>query len=172
MSTIPKKPPSGGVGRVSGAESPSTSPSRNAQRSSTTAAGHARTRSVRAGTPVSARAAAARRDAGGLNNAENDARAEAASAVEDLQQRLEKEEKLTEQYRQQIEVLQSKLEDATAESAKLEERVHEHEEQIETLNNVKRESTRQIREMESIYEAEKSKILKEKEEMTNKEVRC
>jgi chromosome segregation ATPase len=104
-----------------------------------------------------------------MSNAETDARAEAASAVEDLQQRLEKEEKQSEQFRKQVEVLQSKLEDATKESSKLEEKGHEYEEQIETLKNEKREATRQIREMESIYEAEKSKILKEKEDMANKE---
>lgn len=176
MSTAPKKPASGGVGRVTNADSassPSSSPSRAAsQRSSTstpTPSGHARTRSVRTGTPVSARAAIARRDTGGLSSAESDARAEAASAVEDLQQRLEKEEKLSEQYKKQLEVQHTKLEDAIKESAKLEEKVHEHEEQVEALKNEKREATRQIREMESIYEAERSSILKEKEEMANRE---
>ena len=118
---------------------------------------------------MSARAAVARRDTIGLSSAESDARAEAASAVEDLQQRLEKEEKLSEQYKKQIDVLQSKLEDATKESGKMEEKAHELEELIETLRNEKREATRQIREMETIYEAEKSSILKEKEEMSNKE---
>lgn len=117
---------------------------------------------------MSARAAIARRDTG-LSNAESDARAETASAVEDLQQRLEKEEKLSEQHKKQIDVLQSKFEDAIKESAKLEEKVHEHEEQIETLRNEKREATRQIREMESIYESERSSILKEKEDMANRE---
>ena len=61
------------------------------------------------------------------------------------------------------------MEDALRESAKLEEKVHEQEEQVETLKNEKREVTRQIREMESIYEAERSSILKEKEEMANRE---
>lgn len=174
MSTAPKKPASGGVGRVTNSDSapsPSSPPSRTASQKSSTAtpSGHARTRSVRAGTPVSARAAIVRRDTGGLSNAESDARAETASAVEDLQQRLEKEEKASEQYKKQLEVQQSKLEEAIKESAKLEEKVHEHEEQVETLKNEKREATRQIREMESIYEAERSSILKEKEELANRE---
>ncbi|PTB74684.1 hypothetical protein M440DRAFT_1440117 [Trichoderma longibrachiatum ATCC 18648] len=69
----------------------------------------------------------------------------------------------------QAEVLQSKLDDAVKESAKLEEKVHEHDELIETLRNEKREAGRKIREMETIYEAERSAILKEKEEMANKE---
>ncbi|UNI20808.1 hypothetical protein JDV02_006861 [Purpureocillium takamizusanense] len=167
-----KKPPSGGVGRVStadnGASSPGTSPARNAQRSSTPTA-HARTRSVRGGAPVSARAAAARRDSSALGSAESDARAESASAVEDLQQRLEKEEKSSEQYKKQVDVLQSKLDDVVKESARLEEKVHEYEEQLEALRNEKRDATRQIREMENIYEAERSAILKEKEELANRE---
>ncbi|TQV97471.1 M protein, serotype 2.1 precursor [Cordyceps javanica] len=171
MSAVAKKPP-GGVGRFSHAEtttSPSVSPSRTAsQRNSTSSpAGHARTRSTRMGTPVSARAAAAARK--NSTAAESDAHAEATAAVEDLQQRLEKEEKQSESFGKQIGVLQTKLDDAVKESAKLEEKVHEYEEQLEALNNDKRETTRQIREMETIYEAERSSMLKEKEDMATKE---
>ncbi|XWW98773.1 hypothetical protein V2A60_006775 [Cordyceps javanica] len=171
MSAVAKKPP-GGVGRISHTEtttSPSVSPSRTAsQRNSTSSpAGHARTRSTRMGTPVSARAAAAARK--NSTAAESDAHAEATAAVEDLQQRLEKEEKQSESFGKQIGVLQTKLDDAVKESAKLEEKVHEYEEQLEALNNDKRETTRQIREMETIYEAERSSMLKEKEDMANKE---
>lgn len=104
-----------------------------------------------------------------MSTVDSDARAAQAAALEDLQQRLEKEEKQSEQYRRQSEVLQSKLDDSVKESAKLEEKVHEHDELLETLRNEKREATRKIREMETIYEAERSAILKEKEEMANKE---
>ncbi|CAG7556095.1 unnamed protein product [Fusarium equiseti] len=171
MSAATKKPPAGGVGRVSHADSsssPSPSPSRPTSRSTTpTSNGHARTRSLRTTAPVSARAAIARRDT--LSASDSDARAEAAAAVEDLQKRLENEEKASLQYKRQAEVLQSKLDEAVKESAKLEEKAHEYEEQIETLSNEKREVTRQMREMESIYESERSSILKEKEEMANRE---
>lgn len=101
--------------------------------------------------------------------AEEVARAEAAAVIEDLKARLDKSDATSEQYRKQTEVLQSRLQDALKEQAKLEERAHESEEQLETLRNEKRESARQMREMETIYEAEKSKILKEKEEMSNRE---
>ncbi|KAF4443117.1 m serotype [Fusarium austroafricanum] len=170
MSAATKKPPAGGVGRVSHNESTtsSPSPSRSNSRSTTpTSNGHNRTRSLRTTAPVSARAAIARRDT--LSAAESDARAEAAAAVEDLQKRLENEEKSSLQYKRQVEVLQSKLDEAVKESTKLEEKTHEFEEQIETLSNEKREMTRQMREMESIYEAERSSILKEKEEMASRE---
>ncbi|KAL7808216.1 hypothetical protein V8C26DRAFT_305601 [Trichoderma gracile] len=182
--TVAKKPPVISVGRANsesptgsatgtGSSPPNPTHTRaHSVRSATpnnnnSSNGHSRTRSVR-GAPVSARAAVARRDTA-MSNTDSDARAAAAAALEDLQQRLEKEEKQSEQYRRQAEVLQSKLDDAVKESAKLEEKVHEHDELIETLRNEKREAGRKIREMETIYEAERSAILKEKEEMANKE---
>lgn len=120
------------------------------------------------GTPVSARAAAAaRRDGTGAASsadAEN-ARAEAAAAAEDLQRRLEQEEKRTEGLTKEAAVLQVKLDEALKESARLEEQTHEYEEQIESLNNEKRDFTRQIREMAQIYETERSAMLKEKEDL-------
>lgn len=174
MSTpAPKKHPMSGapVARVSASDAAAASASppgapgmRNSPRSSTPT-GHSRARSVRGAAHVSARSAAVRRDTAG----ESDARAEAASAVEDLQQRLEREEKLSEQFKKQVDVLQSKLDDAVKESAKLEEKAHEYEEQVEALRNDKREATRQSREMETIYEAERSAILREKEELANRE---
>jgi chromosome segregation ATPase len=103
------------------------------------------------------------------SEAEELVRAEAAAIVDDLKARLEKADAASEQYRKQTDVLQSRLDEALKEQAKLEERCHESEEQIEALRNEKRESARQMREMETIYEAEKSKILKEKEDMANKE---
>ncbi|PHH62220.1 hypothetical protein CDD81_7347 [Ophiocordyceps australis] len=156
------------VGR---SDSRGSSPARTAQRAATptSTTGHARTRSVRGGgAPVSARAAASRRDTA-MSAAESDARAETAAAVEDLQQRLEKEEKASEQYKKQAEVLQSKFDDATKESAKLEEKVHEYEEHMEALRNDKRDATRQVRDMETMHEAERSAMLKEKEELAKRE---
>ncbi|GAO14302.1 uncharacterized protein UV8b_07460 [Ustilaginoidea virens] len=168
MSAATKKPPSSGVGRGSAVEPSAPSPTASRPRSpaskpsAPSPTGPARTRSARSSTLVSARAAAVRRDS-------SDMRAEAASALEDLQQRLQKEEKVSQQHKTQAEVLQSKLDEALKDSAKWEERLHESEEQLETLRNEKREATRQIREMETIYEAERSAILKEKEELANKE---
>ncbi|RCI09271.1 hypothetical protein L249_1513 [Ophiocordyceps polyrhachis-furcata BCC 54312] len=160
MSTVAsKRPPATSA-------SPTASPSRNQPRASTPTS-HARARPSRSGASglVSARAAAsARRDA-----VESDARAEAASAVEDLQQRLAREETRSEQFMKQADVLQAKLDDAISASSRLEDRVHEFEEQIDVLNNDKRDATRQMREMETIYESERSAILKEKEELANRE---
>jgi chromosome segregation ATPase len=121
---------------------------------------------------VSARAAAHRGTSSlsiSSTDAEEAARAEAIALVDDLKARLEKADESSEIYRRQAEHLQSRFDETLKDQAKLEERVHESEEQIEALRNEKREAAREIREMETIYEAEKSSILKEKEEMFNRE---
>lgn len=130
-----------------------------------------RRQSVRNSTPVSARAALQRRDSplGGTSDADNDARAEALALIDDLKSRLATAETQAEQFKRQSEVLQSKLDESLKEQAKLEEKTHENEEHIEALRNEKREAARQMREMEAIYEAERSSMTKEKEEMSNRE---
>ncbi|ORY65407.1 uncharacterized protein BCR38DRAFT_484832 [Pseudomassariella vexata] len=178
MSAATKKPPAAGVGRLSDSNS-TTPPPRQARSSTPTTSATStlnstptRTRSTRGVTPVSARAAAHQRGPSALGNmmgADETARAETVALIDDLKARLEKADSASEQYRKQAEVLQSRFDDALKEQAKLEERVHEGEEQIETLRNEKREAARQIREMETIYEAERSSMLKEKEEMSNRE---
>lgn len=175
MSTTPsKKPGSAGVNRMSNGDTTSPNNSRPNSRSSTpTASGtHTRTRSIRSGTPVSARSAMARRESllgGGTTEAQKQAAEATAAAIEDLKERLAKAEGEAEASKKQIDVLQSRHEDATKEQAKLEERLHEAEEQIEALTNEKREAARQMREMETIYEAERGSMMKEKEEMANRE---
>ncbi|KAI0388537.1 hypothetical protein F5Y17DRAFT_200038 [Xylariaceae sp. FL0594] len=142
----------------------------NGQPNSTTPT-PARTRSIRTGTPVSARAAAHRASSSlSISRVtDDDARAETVALIDDLKDRLQKADTAAEQYRKQAEVLQARLDDALKQQAKLEERAHENEEQIETLRNEKREAARQMREMEAIYEAERSSMMKEKEDMTNRE---
>ena len=192
MSTVAaKKPPVTGRDPTSTLTSSSSTTSRATPRSSTptsnaAAAGgspqnHARSRSFRAGTPVSARAAAGQRRESPLASAngpssntatveaEEAARAETVALLDDLKGRLAKAETTSEEYRKQAEVLQSRLDETVSEQVKYEEKCHEHEEQIEALQNEQREATRKIREMEAIYEAERSSMVKEKEEMSNRE---
>ncbi|KAM0333157.1 hypothetical protein ACHAQA_001817 [Verticillium albo-atrum] len=178
MSAATAKKPPAGVGRVAStdpAASPSSSPARSAHRSTPSVSGAggagavSRTRSTRTGTPT--RAAAGRKDSplGSSSDADQDARAELVAQLDDLKERLSKAEISAEQYRKQAEVLQTRLDEALEESAKLEEKVHENEEQAETLRNEKRDAARQMREMEAIYEAERSSMNKEKEDMSNRE---
>lgn len=192
MSTIAaKKPPVTGRD-LNSTPSTSSSTSRATPRSSTPTGGspadrpalgsHARTRSFRTGTPVSARQAAGERRKSllppGANGStpngasveeKETARAENIAALDDLKERLSRAEVSSEEYRKQAEVLQARFDEVTKDQVKYEEKCHELEEQTEALQNEKRDATRKIREMEAIYEAERASIVKEKEEMANKE---
>jgi chromosome segregation ATPase len=100
---------------------------------------------------------------------EDAARAETIALLDDLKERLAKAEGASETYKKSTEVLQVRLDEALGEQARLEEKCHEYEEQVETLQNERREASRQMREMEAIYEAERSAMTKEKEDMANRE---
>lgn len=180
--TAASKPPAAGTPRREAtARNSSSSPAaanRTPARSSAATAngtgGVARTRSVRGGangTPVAARAAVKKPAASSnlssssqADAADEDARDEQAALLQDLKDRLQKAEGEAEERQKQIEVLNARLDDALAEQAKLEERAHEEEEKVESLENTKRELTRQHRELEGIYEAERAQVMKEKEE--------
>lgn len=103
------------------------------------------------------------------SDADDDARAETVAILDDLKERLRKTETASEQFQKQAQVLQSRLDEALQEQGKLEDRLHESEEKLESLENEKRDALRQRREMESIYEAERSSMTKEREEMSNRE---
>ncbi|KAB8294822.1 hypothetical protein EYC80_006783 [Monilinia laxa] len=187
MSAATKKPPvTLGAGRRTSSDASSTGiPSRTSTRSptkesspaTTTNGTHARSRSIRSGTPLSARSAMQRPGASTSNLSSNsvpsvaddDARAENIALLDDLKERLRKTETISEQFQKQAQVLQSRLDEALQEQGKLEDRLHENEEKLETLQNEKRDALRQKREMESIYEAERSSMTKEREEMANRE---
>ncbi|KAF1350271.1 hypothetical protein EJ07DRAFT_37467, partial [Lizonia empirigonia] len=183
--TANKPPAAGTPGRNTPSRVSSSSPaaaSRTPARASTptangSAGGVARTRSVRSGTngaPVSARASvkkpappsALRRNSSQVDSpTEEDSAAadEQAAYLQDLKERLLKAETEAEERQKQIEVLNARLDNAHAEQSKLEERAHEEEEKVESLENEKREMTRQHRELEGIYEAERAQAMKEKE---------
>jgi chromosome segregation ATPase len=103
------------------------------------------------------------------SDADDDARAETVALLDDLKERLHKAETASEQFQKQAQVLQSRLDEALHEQGKLEDRVHESDEKLEQLENQKRDALRQRREMETIYEAERSSMTKEREEMANRE---
>jgi chromosome segregation ATPase len=123
------------------------------------------------GTPISARASVrkpatsstvtAARSARDI--ADEDARAETINLIDDLKAQLQKTEEASSEYEKQVQMLQSRLDDAVKEQGKLEERLHEEEERIEGLENDKRESIRQKRELDTIYEAERAAVIKDKE---------
>jgi Rad3-related DNA helicase len=129
------------------------------------------------GAPVSARASvrkpaapsALSSNASQADTSDDDAREEQAAFVHDLKERLQKAETDAEERHKQVEVLNARLNEALTEQAKLEERAHEEEEKVESLENVKREITRQHRELEGIYEAERAAAMKDKEATQTRE---
>lgn len=98
-----------------------------------------------------------------------DAKAEAAAAIDDLRERLQKAELAVEESEKQRAVVQARLDEANKEHNSLEESVHEHQERLEEVENEKKESIRMRRELEGIYEAERAQAMKEKEEANLRE---
>ncbi|KAI4726202.1 hypothetical protein E4T49_05978 [Aureobasidium sp. EXF-10728] len=191
MSTPSKQPPSaaaatsthpGAPPRRPSMNPPKTTPSRSPSRPtvSTTpgsAATPSRAKSVRTpvgGAPPSARAAVKKptTTTSTLNNTKSamaDAKAEAAAVIEDLRERLQKAELAAEEAQRQHAVAQARLDETNKEHNSLEESMHEQEERLEQLEIEKKESTRQRREFEAIYEAERAQSMKEKEELQDRE---
>lgn len=89
--------------------------------------------------------------------------------IDDLKERLRKSETESEQFQKQSQVLQVRLDEALGEQGKFEDRLHESDEKLEALENGQREAQKQKREMEAIYEAERSSMMKDREEMANRE---
>lgn len=174
-----RKPPPPGTPTRDQAAKVSPSPAAGRRTSTTpstptTNNGVTRTRSVRSGangTPVSARAAVRKPGASSslsmsssqVDGPDDEARDEAAAYLADLKERLQKAETSADERQKQIDVLHARLDEALKEQSKLEERAHEEEEKVESLENEKREITRQQRELEAIYEAERAQAIKEKE---------
>lgn len=120
-----------------------------------------RDRSVRSGTPVSARAAARKPvDA----SADDDAKAELHANLAELRKQVQQAEQAQTESQKQNAVLQVRLDEALKEQGVLEEQVHEQTERVEELENERRESVRARRELEQIYESERVAAMREREE--------
>ncbi|SMQ51971.1 unnamed protein product [Zymoseptoria tritici ST99CH_1A5] len=140
------------------------SPSTSRTSTPTLTNGLDRSRSVRNGAPISARAAARK-----TPTADDDAKAELLARMEDLQEKMTQAELASVEKDKQAANLQAKLDLALKEQGMLEESVHEQTERIEELENDKKESVRARRELEQIYESERAAILREKEEAATRE---
>jgi hypothetical protein len=90
-------------------------------------------------------------------------RAESSQLMDELREQLTKAETSADDLRRHNEALQLRLDDARKEQAKQEEKMHEDDERIEELENAKRELLKQKRELETIFEAERAAVMKDKE---------
>ena len=100
---------------------------------------------------------------------EDDARAEHVSLVDELRSRLHKAETASEEYQRQLNFLQTRLDESQQEQGKLEERLHQSNINVEELESERAQSTRQRREMQDLYETERTSMLKDRAEQKTRE---
>ncbi len=100
---------------------------------------------------------------------EDDARAENNSLMEELKSRLVKAEMASEEYQRQLNMLQARLDDSLLEHSKLEDQSHETGARLEQLETERLQVTRQKREMEDLFESERTAMVQDKAEQHVKE---
>ena len=100
---------------------------------------------------------------------EDDARAENNALMEELRNRVKKAELASEEYQRQLGILQTRLNESMQEQGKLEDRVHESEARMNDLEDEKVLSMRQKRELEKLFESERTAMVQEKAEQKARE---
>jgi predicted RNase H-like nuclease (RuvC/YqgF family) len=95
---------------------------------------------------------------------EEEARANNASIMDELKNRLQKAETASEEYQRQLSMLQNRLNDMLLEQEALEDRLQEGIGKIEVLENDKLQAAREKREMENQFDTERIAVMKDKEE--------
>lgn len=100
---------------------------------------------------------------------EDDARAEHVSLMDELRGRVQKAETASEEYQHQLNLLQARLVENQQEQGQLEDRLHQSNRNIEELESDRAQSARQKREMQDLYETERTSMLKDKAEQKKRE---
>jgi predicted nucleic acid-binding Zn-ribbon protein len=104
-----------------------------------------------------------------LDRDDEDEKATNAQLLADLEQRLQRSEQASEQYRKQLEVMQSRLDEATNEQTASEEKEFAQRTELDKLRAELREAARQNREIETSYESEKRMLLQDRDNQVTKE---
>ncbi|KAL8670519.1 MAG: hypothetical protein Q9168_004953 [Polycauliona sp. 1 TL-2023] len=95
---------------------------------------------------------------------EADSRAENASLMEELRQRMHKAESLSEEYQRQLQSLQSRLNDSLHDHGKLEDQLHERDQKITECESQAKSAARQRRELENNIDFERKAMLQDQSE--------
>ncbi|KAL8969178.1 MAG: hypothetical protein Q9183_002119 [Haloplaca sp. 2 TL-2023] len=95
---------------------------------------------------------------------EADARAEQASLLEELRNRVKNAEELSEDYQRQLKALQSRLDESSQEHDKLENHMHEREARVVELESQAKQVAREKRELETSIESERNAMSREQAE--------
>lgn len=89
--------------------------------------------------------------------------------MDELRSRVQKAETASEEYQRQLILLQARLDESQQEQGKLEDRLHQSNTSIEELESDRALSARQRREMQDLYETERTSMLKDRAEQKTKE---
>ncbi len=100
---------------------------------------------------------------------DDELRAEHMQLVEDLKQQVQRAEIASDQYRKELEILQMRLQEAVGERNVLEEQVAQKDNEAEAVHVETKDIMRQKKELEQAHNAEKMKMLKERESQASKE---
>lgn len=86
------------------------------------------------------------------------------SLMEELRSRVQKAETASEEYQRQLNLLQARLEESQQEQSQLEDRLHQNNRRIEELENDQSQAKRDRREMEDMYETERTAMMQDQAE--------
>ena len=103
------------------------------------------------------------------DTSEEDARAESISIMDELKSQVRKAETASEEYQRQLNMLQTRLDDSLLYQAKLEDQTAECMGKMEELENEIITESRQRREMENSFDAERAAFSRDKGEQKVKE---
>ena len=182
MSSAAKKPsPSKSLNpKPAVMSTPSRSPmARGASSTTVTANGLARVQSTRgtAGTSNRSGREAVKRPSPNANMnfnvsddpSEEDARAENITIMDELKSRMRKAETASEDYQRQLNLLQTRLDDSLSHQAKLEDQMAEDSGKMEELESARLQESRQKRDLEANFEAERMAFMRDKSEQKLKQ---
>ncbi|KAL8654270.1 MAG: hypothetical protein Q9210_001614 [Variospora velana] len=93
-----------------------------------------------------------------------DARAEHASLMEELRNRTQKAEALSEDLQRQLNSLQNRLNESLQEHGKLEDQLHERDQKLADMESQVKQAARQRKELENQFESERTAMLKDQAE--------
>ncbi len=88
--------------------------------------------------------------------------------MEELKSRVQKAETASEEYQRQLNLLQARLEESQQEQSQLEDRLHQSNGRIEELENDQSQAKRDKREIEDLYETERSAMMQDQAEQKAK----
>lgn len=106
---------------------------------------------------------------GAEDPSDDDARAEHNALLDELRSRVQKAETASEEYQKQLNLLQSRLDKSQHSHGQLEDQLHEKQDRVEELETEKVQAARQKRDLEKLFDDERTNMLRDREEQERKE---